>query len=57
MAAVGVVGGRSSFGGGESALAISLAFTIRVSAHYRRLPLYGFDAGVGAPVVGAALGI
>src|SRR5207248_7278706 len=57
MATVGVVGGRASFGGGEIALAISLACTIRVSAHYRRLPLYGFDAGVGAPVVGAALRI
>ena len=43
--------------GGEIALAISLARTIRVSAHYRRLSLYGFDAGVGAPVVGAALRI
>ena len=57
MAAVGVVGGRTSLGGGEIALAISLACTIRLSAHHRRFSLHGFDVGVGALVVGAALRI
>jgi len=57
MAAVGVVGRGTGPRSEEIALALSLARTIRLSAHYRRLPLYGFDAGVGAPVAAAPLGI
>ena len=39
---------------GEIALAISLACTIRVSAHRWRFSLYGLDVGTGARLFGAA---
>ena len=38
----------------EVALALSLARTIRLSAHRRRFSLHGLDVGAGARLFGAA---
>ena len=51
MAAMGVVGGSARFGFATNKMAISLAGAVRLSPHYGRLSLHGFNAAAPHCVV------